>query len=396
MKKLLYLSIPIILIVLIIYASMSSRSIASNILYGKEYYYNNDKLLNEDGTIMTTNSSNGTITGNANSIDTNKNSITVLVNKEFSLPSDYIPEDLVVPDILFNINYYDEKKLMRQEAATAIEQLFAAAVKEGLKLYGISGYRSYDRQKEIYDTNVATKGADYTNRYSARPGHSEHQTGLVMDVSTSSIGNQLEPVFAYTPEGKWLAKNAHLYGFIIRYPEGKESITGYSYEPWHIRYVGKNLARYLYDKGLTLEEYYNYTPAKISPQDVSYDNVVDVDDSDEKKELVPPTEKEINDLNEPEASPIDENSKNKKSVKKDKGVENVINDPLPEEESSASSIDAPIEEQEDADQAADDNVENIPNVNNPPIADDQEILDNETMPDEILLPDEDISPETIQ
>lgn len=375
---------------------MSSRSIASNILYGKEYYYNNDKLLNEDGTIMTTNSSNGTITGNANSIDTNKNSITVLVNKEFSLPSDYIPEDLVVPDILFNINYYDEKKLMRQEAATAIEQLFAAAVKEGLKLYGISGYRSYDRQKEIYDTNVATKGADYTNRYSARPGHSEHQTGLVMDVSTSSIGNQLEPVFAYTPEGKWLAKNAHLYGFIIRYPEGKESITGYSYEPWHIRYVGKNLARYLYDKGLTLEEYYNYTPAKISPQDVSYDNVVDVDDSDEKKELVPPTEKEINDLNEPEASPIDENSKNKKNVKKDKGVENVINDPLPEEESSASSIDAPIEEQEDADQAADDNVENIPNVNNPPIADDQEILDNETIPDEILLPDEDISPETIQ
>ncbi len=296
MKRIIFLSTFIILVFLIIYSSMSSHSIASNILHGKEYYYNNDNLLNEDGTIMTTNSNNGAIVSKAKSIDTLKNSITVLVNKEYSLPSDYVPEDLVVPDILFNINYYDEKKLMRQEAATTIEQLFDASVEAGLNLYGISGYRSYDRQKQIYDTNIATKGEEYTNRYSARPGHSEHQTGLVMDVSTNSIGNQLEPVFAYTPEGKWLAQNAHLYGFIIRYPEGKESITGYSYEPWHIRYVGKDLAKYIYDNNLTLEEYYNYTPSNVQSNEISYDNVVDVDDSDTKKEIAPPSEEDIEKL----------------------------------------------------------------------------------------------------
>lgn len=186
---------------------------------------------------------------------TRPDDINVLVNKEFSLPRDYVPADLTEPNILFPFEYADEKKLLRKEAASAIEALFEAAANEGLRLYGISGYRSYDRQKSIYDTNVATRGEEETNRYSAMPGHSEHQTGLAMDVSTPSIDFHLDSGFAATPEGKWLADNAHRYGFIVRYPKDKADITGYSYEPWHIRYVGIPLATKLYNENLTLEEY---------------------------------------------------------------------------------------------------------------------------------------------
>lgn len=186
---------------------------------------------------------------------TKPDDITVLVNKEYSLPKDYVPADLTEPNILFPFEYEDEKKLLRKEAADAITNLFEAATNEGLRLYGVSGYRSYDRQKAIYDSNVATRGEEETNRYSAKPGHSEHQTGLAMDVSTPSIQFHLDSGFAATPEGKWLADNAYRFGFIIRYPEGKTDITGYAYEPWHIRYVGIPLATKLHNENLTLEEY---------------------------------------------------------------------------------------------------------------------------------------------
>ena len=92
--------------------------------------------------------------------------------------------------------------------------------------------------KKLYANNVKRKGQEHTDRFSAKPGHSEHQTGLTMDVSSKSANNELELTFANTKEGKWLKENAHRAGFIIRYPKGKESITGYAYEPWHIRYVG--------------------------------------------------------------------------------------------------------------------------------------------------------------
>lgn len=218
-------------------------------------------------------------------IDTTPDSYTILVNKKYALPEDYIPNDLVVPDILFNINYYDSKKLMRQDAATALEKLFQAAENAGLSLYGISGYRSYQRQEEIYNNNVKTKGLEATNLVSAMPGHSEHQTGLAMDVSTSSINNQLEEVFAGTPEGKWLVDNAYLYGYILRYPKNKSSITEYAYEPWHIRYVGIPLATYLHDNDLTLEEYYHYTSGNDSSNNNSFynkntNNILDVDIED--------------------------------------------------------------------------------------------------------------------
>jgi len=151
---------------------------------------------------------------------------------------------------------------MRADAAKALEELFAAAREAGYELSGVSGYRSYSRQRQIFINNILTKGKEHTLKYSAVPGASEHQTGLAMDVSCKSLGYDLDTGFSETPEGKWLAQNAHLYGYIIRYPKGKAHITGYAYEPWHVRYVGKGLAKYLYENDLTLEEYYNYTPSK--------------------------------------------------------------------------------------------------------------------------------------
>lgn len=197
----------------------------------------------------------------ATEMDLDPNSITVFVNKEYALPPDYLPSDLVTPDIYFHLAYYDDRTLMRKEAADAIEDLFAAAKADGCSLSGVSGYRSYQRQKKIFINNILTKGKTHTLKYSAVPGTSEHQTGLVMDISSASLKYDLRDDFIDTPEGQWVAKNAHRFGFIVRYPNGKAEITGYSYEPWHIRYVGKPLAKYLYDNDLTLEEYYNYTPS---------------------------------------------------------------------------------------------------------------------------------------
>lgn len=198
----------------------------------------------------------------ASGMDLEPASITVFVNKEYSLPQDYKPDDLVIPDIYFHMTYYDERTLMRFEAASAIERLFLAARNEGYHLSGISGYRSYARQWKIFTDNIVFKGKEHTLKYSAVPGTSEHQTGLTMDISCESLDFDLSSAFADTPEGQWVAENAYRFGFIVRYPKGKAKITGYAYEPWHIRYVGKALAAYLYDNGLTLEEYYKYKPSK--------------------------------------------------------------------------------------------------------------------------------------
>ena len=172
-------------------------------------------------------------------------SLTVCVNGERMVSADYEPPDLVLPKIRSSVS--TEKLYMRREAANALENLFDDAEREGIYLYGVSGYRSYSYQQSIYNP--------YSG-YSARPGASEHQLGLAMDLSTSYLGGNLVTDFGYTDEGKWVEENAHKYGFVVRYMEGKESITGYYYEPWHIRYVGVELATELKDKGITLEEYY--------------------------------------------------------------------------------------------------------------------------------------------
>jgi D-alanyl-D-alanine carboxypeptidase len=197
----------------------------------------------------------------ATEMDLDPTSITVFVNKEYALPKTYKPENLVTPDVLFNLITYDERTLMRPEAADALEKLFDAAERDGIILYGISGFRSYERQYKIFRNNIINKGKNYTLRYSAVPGTSEHQTGLAIDVSAKSLGFKLSSNFASSKEGIWLAKNAHNYGYIIRYPEDSEEITGYAFEPWHIRYVGKGLAVYLYENDMTLDEYYQYTPS---------------------------------------------------------------------------------------------------------------------------------------
>ncbi len=194
-------------------------------------------------------------------MDLDPTSITVFINKEYTLPKDYRPENLVTPDVDFNITYNDERTLMRPEAAEALEKLFAAAEEDGYILSGISGFRSYDRQYKIFTSNIATKGKDYTLRYSAVPGTSEHQTGLAIDISTKTLNYKLSTQFANSLEGIWVEENAYRFGYIVRYPLGKAEVTGYAYEPWHIRYVGKELAYYLYTNELTLDEYYNYTPS---------------------------------------------------------------------------------------------------------------------------------------
>lgn len=191
-------------------------------------------------------------------IVSNPESIEVYVNKNRRLPEGYTPDDLVEPDILHLSPGGDDRRLLREEAASALEDLFQASDEKGLNLVAVSGYRSNQRQTTIYQSSVANNGQEYADQFSARPGTSEHETGLAIDVSTSVIAFALEDAFQQTEEGSWLEDHAHHYGFIIRYPEGKEEITGYAYEPWHLRYVGEELADHLYHESLTLEEYFGY------------------------------------------------------------------------------------------------------------------------------------------
>lgn len=280
MKKSILVLVSLLIISYVAYdVLLLPTSRASNNPSESEYYYNN-KMLGETDNTMDASESYQKEKHTYIAIDTEPSSITVLVNKEYGLPADYVPDDLRIPDITFSFSSYSEKKLMRAEAAQALEDLFHAAKDQGLSLYGVSGYRSYNRQLEIYEKNVIINGSKRTNMYSAKAGFSEHQSGLSMDVSTLSIHNRLDLTFSATPEGKWLRDHSYKYGFIIRYPEDKSEITGYAYEPWHIRYVGKDLARLLYDDQITLEEYYGYSPKDTLQEDITYGTAIDVDDSD--------------------------------------------------------------------------------------------------------------------
>lgn len=194
--------------------------------------------------------------GKGTQIAAKPNDIAVMVNKSIMLPDGYRPSDLVEPNVMFIFNEKDEKRLMRKEAAAALERMFAGAKKDGIYLGGVSGYRSYETQVSLFAYYVKTQGEEQARKYSAEPGHSEHQTGLAMDISGSDGKCAADDCFAGTPEATWLAKHAPEYGFIIRYPKGKEQITGYNYEPWHVRYVGTAIAAAISAKGITLEEYF--------------------------------------------------------------------------------------------------------------------------------------------
>ncbi|MBW8351034.1 M15 family metallopeptidase [Bacillus sp. IITD106] len=183
--------------------------------------------------------------------------ITVLVNKQYKLPDYYEPNDLIYPNVRFTFSGKLEKKKMRKEAANALEKMFAGAEDDGILLAGVSGYRSQTTQDRLYNSYVKRDGKEAADRYSAHPSHSEHQTGLAMDVSGINGKCAAMDCFGGSPEAIWLEEHGHEYGFIVRYPKGKEHITGYQYEPWHMRYVGIENATEIFEKDITLEEYFD-------------------------------------------------------------------------------------------------------------------------------------------
>lgn len=187
--------------------------------------------------------------------DLNTEESAVLVNKDNKVPQDYATDDLVYPTIPFTFEEKIEKGMMKTEAATAIERLFKAASEDGMDLAGVSAYRSHSTQESLFNFYVDKDGLEAALSYSAAPGTSEHETGLAIDVTARDGSCAAEDCFGDTQESAWLAQHAHEYGFIIRYPEGKEDITGYKYEPWHLRYVGTTIAQEMAEQNLTLEEY---------------------------------------------------------------------------------------------------------------------------------------------
>ncbi|WP_274308369.1 M15 family metallopeptidase [Solibacillus daqui] len=161
----------------------------------------------------------------------------LIVNKKIPLPANY-------------------NKGEDPTAVAAFEKMAAAAKAEGIELVAFSGFRSYEYQTSLYDRYVAKDGKDAADRYSARPGYSEHQSGLAFDIGEKGREDLwLTSAFGETKAGQWLVNNAHKYGFILRYPLGKEDITGFMYESWHFRYLDGDLATKVYEAGVTLEEY---------------------------------------------------------------------------------------------------------------------------------------------
>jgi len=185
-----------------------------------------------------------------------------VVNKKRPLPEGYVPSDLDIPNVRLRLDRTAPQMPLSKLAIPALEEMFAAAKQDGVELVFGSGYRSEALQRQFYNQYVAQDGQAAADRYSARPGTSEHQTGLSFDATASNGACHLEKCFEDTPEGSWLAANTYKYGFIVRYVEGKESVTGYDYEPWHMRYVGKELAAEMHKTGIqTLEEFFDLPPA---------------------------------------------------------------------------------------------------------------------------------------
>lgn len=177
----------------------------------------------------------------------------LIVNKTYPLSSDFIPTN-THKTITKSMDGFC-RECIDNEAYKAWQQMKSDAASINLNLWIQSGYRSYYYQKDLYDGYVKRKGKSAADKSSARPGHSEHQSGLAFDLNTITTS------FKDTAEGKWVNNNCYLYGYIIRFPEGKTNETGYIFEPWHIRYVGKDLAKKLYNNGnwITMEAYFGLT-----------------------------------------------------------------------------------------------------------------------------------------
>ena len=268
----------------------TDTGISSGTMDSSGEYYNNNDSDDGPGEENMENVDNFSTSIPLIKVNTDPASYTVLVNREYPMPGDYVPDDLMIPKAAYSYEGIYEKSYMRKAAAKAIEKMFAEAKKsKKYEFKVVSAYRSYTRQKAIYENNVNTRGSEKTNKVSAQPGCSEHQTGLAIDVSCETVNCAIDKTFASCPEGKWLAKNCHKFGFIIRYPKGKSDITGYSYEPWHIRYVGVNLAKYLHKKDLTLEEYYMVTTVDDKVPEDEYIKDTDIGAPKEPQMTAAPT-----------------------------------------------------------------------------------------------------------
>lgn len=176
----------------------------------------------------------------------------ILVNKFNYLKNDYEPSDITSLDLSYS---YDNNRVSK-ETSDAYLEMAKAAKKDNISLMANSSFRTYDRQEAVYKEFYYSKGVSYADKYAARAGYSEHQTGLAIDIFTS--GRSTTSDFDTSDAFKWLQTNAHKYGFILRYPKDKEYLTGYNYESWHYRYLGVETATKVYESGLTYDEYYAY------------------------------------------------------------------------------------------------------------------------------------------
>jgi zinc D-Ala-D-Ala carboxypeptidase len=255
-KKLAFLTVAIVVVLAVVgsYCAYSRR---------------NQPAKNQDNTVYTSKTSTPQPTASPAPTGFNKKqysiddsaSLWVVVDKLRPLKAGYIPANLVTPAVSLRLGNGAEEMKMRQDAGNALVELFAAAKTAGLPMLIASGYRSEVTQRSLHASYVAQKGAAAADMDSARAGFSEHQTGLAVDVGRTDHNCEVEPCFASTAEGQWVAANAYKYGFVVRYPQGKQAVTGYIYEPWHIRYLGKDLAKAVYDSGQTLEEFFELPAA---------------------------------------------------------------------------------------------------------------------------------------
>ena len=214
--------------------------------YQKE---NKNKELKEIVSIVNVGRDNNYYT-NTKKTDTLKKEL-MLVNKYYYLDETYEPEKVMT--ISSRYAYSDNKT--SEEALEKYKKMFAENKKAGVELIISSAYRTYKEQEEVYNDYKKKKGEEYANKYAAKPGYSEHQTGYAFDILTTGARTT---TFETTKEYEWLQENAYKYGFILRYPKGKENITGYDYESWHYRYVGEKTAKIIHDEDITFEEYYAY------------------------------------------------------------------------------------------------------------------------------------------
>lgn len=265
MQKIIFLNSLILIIIFLIFYFNSKKSNSSNEHFSKEEYYiednlerylkyyeyNKDKNFSDIVREINCNLDYQFYNGVERSNPLDK--ILILVNKHYTLNKNFEGLDLVKVDDKFA--YYDKEYYMNKEAYENFTKMWIDASLEGCDFGIYSAYRSFDRQVFLYNNYVAIDGAEKADTYSARAGSSEHQTGLAIDLKSRT---KKTDYFETTKEYDWLVKNSYKYGFILRYKENTEYLTGYQFEPWHYRYCGLECATYIHENNITYEEYYEY------------------------------------------------------------------------------------------------------------------------------------------